>query len=461
MVRESIAGLLEEMLEKKVIAKQKEIDVLLAKGVGESNPKLQRAIQALDETQDYYQYDKWLKHAAYNMTKSATLATHISKGIHSMSKGDSVLFKDADRPAYVVGSHNIDTDVLDISGSAASLPIYNFINLKVGGVTIKQLIESSDPAIVNALSDDSEIAIGLLNQFQDFLVKQVEQPETSDLNKQLLFPINGDSFDIDSVEDFEYETVVPLYASVFCHEVRNKLQGIIFSEEYREAVKNRFSKDAAELEHQEYKTVRDLATIKLGGSKPANISKVVVMSAGEVFLLPNLPPKGKGPRGIQLSKSIESVFQSKKINSMLKADILKLARASIKYDRVAIFKNKNNKRAALEGLIANIFEIALVLQKNEAGWLLDHSLRTYERYWLDPKCGTLAGMEDYEAERKSSQWRATVIPMISLYINNALIEVSGENADIFNVDYFNDVRIEVEAMAKKFQRNNKEVFNEQ
>ena len=462
MVRESIAGLLEEMLEKKVIAKQKEIDTLLEKGVSESNPKLQRAIQALDETQDYYQYDKWLKHAAYNMTKSATLATHISKGVHSMSKGDSVLFKDmADRPNYVAGSHNIDTDVLDISGSAASLPIYNFINLKVGDTTIKQLIEAADPAIVLALSDDTEVALGLLQQFQDFLVKQVERPETSDLNKQLLFPVNGDSFEINSIEDLEYETVVPLYASVFCHEVRNQLQGIIFSEEYREAVKNRFSKDADELDHQEYKTVRDLATIKLGGSKPANISKVVVMSGGEIFLLPNLPPKGKGARGIRLSKSIESVFQSKKINSMLKADILKLARASIKYDRMAIFKTKNNKRAALEGVIAHIFEIALVLQKNQAGWLLDHSLHPYEKYWLDPKCGTLAGMEAYEEKRKSTQWQSLCIAMMSLYINNALIAVAGEKADIFDVDYFNDIRIEVEAMAKKFQRNNKEVFNEQ
>lgn len=460
-VRAAITSLLTEMLEKKLIAKQKEVEALITKGVSESNPKFQRVMQSLTEMEDSYQYDKWLKNAAYSMTKSATLATHISKGIHSMSKGDSVLFKDVgDRPDYLAGSHNIVSDVLDISGSAASLPIYNFINLEVEGSTIKQLIESNDPAIIHALSDDHDTALELLEQFQGFLAKQVDTPVTSELNKQLLFPKNGDSFDIESIDDLEYETVVPLFASVFCHEVRNNINGISYSEEYREAKKNRFSKDEDDAVPQEYKTINNLAAIKLGGSKPANISKVVVMSAGEMVLLPNKPPLVKKPAEFLIPKSISSVFRSQKINRMLQGSISKLARASIKYDQRAIFKTKNNRLEAMKALITEIFDFALLLQKNEAGWLVDHDLPAYEKYWLDPMGTPVDGKDEHKVMVSSSVLKAEMISMIALYINDSLAAVAGEKAHIFNADNFNEIRKEVEAMAKKFQRNNLEIFYE-
>lgn len=460
-VRAAITSLLAEMLEKKLIAKQKEVEALLTKGVSESSPKFQSALQSLTEIEASYEYDNWLRSAANSMTKSATLATHISKGVHSMSKGDSVLFKDmGDRPDYLAGSHNIVSDVLDISGSAASLPIYNFINLEVEGVTIKHLIESNDPAIIQALSDDHDTALDLFDKFQGFLVKQVDKPVTSELNKQLLFPKNGDSFEIESVDDLEYETVVPLYASVFCHEVRNSINGIIFSEEYREAIKNRFNKDDDDTPPQEYKTIRNLAAIKLGGSKPANISKVVVMSAGEMLLLSNKPPPVKKAAEFMIPKSISSVFRSRKINRMLQGGISKLARASIKYDQRAIFKTKNNRLIAMKGLIAEIFDLALLLQKNEAGWLADHELPDYEKYWLDPMGASVEGMDESQIMVSASALKTQMISMIALYINDSLALVAGEKAHIFNADNFNEIRKEVEALSKKYQRNNLEIFYE-
>lgn len=461
MIRKSINDLLSQMLEKKLIAKQKEIDGILAKGLSGTNLKLERALQSLTEMEDSYQYDKWLSYAAYNMTKSATLATHISKGVHSMSRGDSVLFTDkGDRPNYIAGSHNIKTDLLDISGSAASLPIYNFINLEIDDTTIKQLIEQSDPAMIAALSDDEETALELLRAFQDFLGKQVEQPLTSDLNKQLLFPKNADSFEIDAVDELEYEAIVPLYASVLLHEVRNKINHINYSDEHKEAIKNRFASDADELEHAPYKTVKNLATIKLGGSKPANISKVVVMSAGEMILLPNNPPPMNKISAYWIPKYIHSIFDSTKIEAMLSKNINRLARASIAYDKRAIYKTKNDKRAALELVIKDVFDIALTLQKNKAGWLIDHALFEHEQYWLDPMRGTLAGMEDYEQARQRSHWRAKTVLMIANRINNSLEAVGGEHAAIFNADNFNDIRKAVDAMAKQFKHNKSEVFHD-
>ena len=461
MIRASINDLLSQMLEKKLDAKKKELESLISKGVSLIDPKVVRVEQALAEMEDSYQYDNWLNHAAYNMTKGVTLATHISKGVHSMSRGDSVLFKNtADRPSHIAGSHNIVSDVIDISGSAASLPIYNFINLEVGGTTIKQLIEESDPDVISALSDDKAIGLSLLEAFQAFLSRQVVQPFTSELNKQLLFPKNADSFDIDSVDDLEYETVVPLYASVLLHEVRNKVNHINYCDEHKEAIKNRFSKTDDEVAHMPYQTIRDLAKIKLGGSKPANISKVVVMSAGEMILLPNNPPPMDKISAYWIPKYIDSIFESTKIQAMLRKGLANLAYASIAYDKRAIYKTKNNKRAALKRVIKEIFNIALILQKNQAGWLSNHSVRDHEKYWLDPKYGLQAGMESYELKRQESQWKAKAILAIASHINNSLEAIGGDHASLFNADNFNDIRKEVEAMAKKFKRDDLEVFHE-
>lgn len=460
-IREAIKNLLLQMLEKKSAAKEKEIDALIAKGMSKADIKLERAIKALSELEHSYQYDNWLHHAAHNMTKTATLATHISKGVHSMSRGDSVLFKStSDRPSHIAGSHNIISDVIDISGSAAALPIYNFINLEVDGVTIKQLIEQSDPAVIAALSDDKETALNLLESFQTFLSKQVEHPSTSDINKQLLFPKNGDSFEIEAVDDLEYETVVPLYASVFLHEVRNKINNVRYGEDNKEAIKNRFSQDAREIDQVSYKTIKDLAVIKLGGSKPANISKVVVMSGGETILLPNKPPSFTKIDAYLIPNYISSIFESVKIASMLKKPLSNLAYASIAYDKRAIYKTKNNKRAALERVITKVFDIALILQKNEAGWLDSHALSAHEKYWLDPMGETFKGMSVDQIERQQAQLKDKVILMLAGYINNSLEALGGEHADIFDSYSFNDIRKEIESMAKKFKRNNLGVFHD-
>ena len=460
-IKDAINSLLSQMMEKKLAAKQKELDVLLTKGLSDTNPKVVAVIKTLGELEDYYQYDNWLQHAAYSMTKSATLATHISKGVHSMSKGDSVLFKDAgDRPKYIAGSHNIVSDVVDISGSAAALPIYNFINLEVDGVTIKQLVEQSDPAMISALSDDKDTAYALLDNLQTFLSKQVEQPLTSEVNKQLLFPKNADSFDIEELDELEYETVVPLYASVFLHEVRNKINDVRFGDEHKEAIKNRFSQDADTLEHTPYKTIKNLATIKLGGSKPANISKVVVMSAGEMVLLPNNPPPMKKINAYLIPKYVSSIFDSVKIAAKLKTGLAHLAYTTIAYDKHPVFKTKNAKRAALERVITEIFDIALILQKNKAGWLANYALNDHEKYWLDPMGLSFNGMSEAEAVRAQANLRSKAILMLANHINTSLEALAGDRGDLFDSYSFNDIRREIEAMASKFKRQNMEVFHD-
>lgn len=145
---------------------------------------------------------------------------------------------------------------------------------------------------------------------------------------------------------------------------------------------------------------------------------------------------------------------------MLKKPLSNLAYASIAYDKRAIYKTKNNKRAALERVITKVFDIALILQKNEAGWLDSHALSAHEKYWLDPMGETFKGMSVDQIERQQAQLKDKVILMLAGYINNSLEALGGEHADIFDSYSFNDIRKEIESMAKKFKRNNLGVFHD-
>ena len=66
----------------------------LAKAV-ESNDLI--SISTLNEkltiAKDKYQLDNWMDNAANKMAKQISFGTHISKGIHSSSKGDNINFE--------------------------------------------------------------------------------------------------------------------------------------------------------------------------------------------------------------------------------------------------------------------------------------------------------------------------------------------------------------------------------
>lgn len=471
-VRQAIGAFLGDMLEKKTIERQKEIDGLIANGVADDDPKMVSAIQKLEAAELNYEYDNWLKTAANKMVHHVTLATHISKGVHSMSRGDSVLFKNTDNlPAHLAGSHSTPTRILDISGSASALPLYNFINTPVGNdKIIRDLIETRDNGLIQALSTDKAIALSYLKSFKSFLNQVISEPATSNLNKQLLFPINGDELTVenpddpkakavfDNIDAYEYLNIVPLYASVFCHEVKQKVNAIRFSEDNKAAVSQRFSADANDIDQVPYQTIRDLGVLKLGGSKPANISKVVVMSGGETLLLPSLPPTIVRPKDFELSTLTNSLFKSVAFNRLIRHALNALASAYIHYGYQPNYENKRQKRNALYFLLITIFDLSVGLRTREAGWLENHNLSTSQKYWLDPNRGNLTGQEAYKAARAAANWQDDILDDIARYINSELHSMLIRNANEFNEDTFDEWRKEAAVIANKYKLNGSEVL---
>ena len=460
MVRSSIEGFLSEILEKRRIERNKEINGLLAGGLSYDDPKVLAAIEKLEAVELAYEYDNWLKNAAERMVHHVTLATHISKGVHSMSRGDSVLFcnKD-DMPAHLVGSHNTPSATLDISGSAGALPLYNFINTKVtDDVTVKDLIESGDDAFLGALSPLKRISKPYLKAFRAFLNQVIDAPATSNLNKQMLFPTNGEDFNTDDIAALEYVNIVPLYASVFCHEIKTKVNAIRFSEVNKEHASNRFSANADELEQVAYQTIRDLAVLKLGGSKPANISKVVVMAGGETLLLPSLPPIVTTTDKFELSTQTNSLFNSAAFNRLTESAVNAFASAYVNYSYQANYIHKNERINALHFLLITIFDLAVELRNRKAGWLIDHKLDINEKYWLDPNYGLLEGQSSYRMTRTVTGWEKVVLDRIAGFINTKLHSKLIKNTNEFNELTFEEWRKEAQVIANKYKTNGKEVL---
>lgn len=462
-VRNAISGFLGEMLEKKLTDRQKELKELTDNGVGATHPKMVAAVSAIEALERNYDYDYWLNNAATKMVNQVTLATHISKGVHSMSRGDSVLFKNSDNlPRHLSSSHDYQdrTDVLDVSGSAASLPLYNFINTVVtDGVTIKDLIVSSSPSLLEVLSDDPDTAQSYLDAFQGLFSKKIDQPITSDLNKQLLFPTNADCLNVSSISDLGYVNVVPLYASVFSQQIRTAVNDIRFSEQNRAAITNRFASDANPDEQVPYQTVSDLAVLKLGGTKPANISKVVVMSSGEVLLLPSLPPHTVKASQFEISKRINSLFENVSFGRKTKSAFYELGFAFAQYHNQANYENKQARKNALQVLLTLIFNIANELRDRDAGWLAGYNLTTAQTFWLDPNRGSLAGQEAYQAERDAINWQDQVLADIANHINSTLKTRLVNYADEFDRYTFDEWRIEATAIAHKYKLNGNEVLS--
>lgn len=460
-VKSAIELFFRGIVENKSQKVQKDIDSLLTGGTSFNDPKIVKLQDSIETIERQYDYDNWLAVSTKSLVNQVTLATHISKGIHTMSGGDSILFKNTHSlPSNLAGSHNTQTDVIDITGNALALQLYNFININIDeGITLKDLIKAGDQELLEALHDDKKIAQSYLEAYQNLLHRPITDPVTSDLNKQMLFPINGDSLDdLGDIERLEYINVVPLFASVYCHDVKIKIDGIRFSEDNQQARKNRYTTDDKACDHNAYQSIRDLAVLKLGGSNPANVSKVVVMTGGEVILLPSCPPSSAIKESMTLSKRITSFFSSYSLYKLTHSTFTDLNNLYKRYDKQPNADHKTQVKNTSEFLITLLFDEALALQKNKAGWLADHTLIIHEKFWLDPNRGLIAGQEHYAQKRLATDWQLKVINSMAHYITKTLKD--GSQEDRFDSYFFDEICIQIKEVIQKYKRAGIEVFYE-
>lgn len=441
----------------------------LSKGMSDNRvgeAKIATLVSALKEAETLinvvrarYEIEAWVKTAAENFTKQISFGTHISKGIHPSSRGDNIISNVTARiPLSIIGTHSINIDMMDMTGNAAALPLYDFLEYQVDdNHKIKDLIVSDNPELIESLSADIETAQAHHSLLKELLLRRVESPVTSSLNKQILFPINTDSGDSQpNIESLEYTNLIPLMPSVLCRAVYKKVRDIRSDENFN-AEMTRYSNKATAEEQIAYPTIRDLAVINIGGAKPQNVSKLVQMQHGNLTLLPSLPP---------IIKEQSEFFVSKYSDSLFKSNLLDRHTHQPFQDLYAVVNSSQNNAAiklkrdnAVELIVSTIFDVAQELRSRDAGWLSDHSLNLSEKLWLDPESINLADNEWIANKRKATNWQDDILNGIALYINDKLKKRFPDMKDSFGATTVAYWRSSATTTAKNYKLKGKEVLS--
>lgn len=342
----------------------------------------------------------WFEKQVKGLSKLC-LATHISKGVHSGSKGDDILFSKEEqnkRCHGYVGTHSIDSQLLDITAdnNAAKMPLMRFLDFSVtddGSYRIRDMIVNFPDYFKDILEDDAEKSSceQLINVYLSVLS---QQSRTHTNNKQVLWPIDP--------EDDNYRVLVPLYPSVLSYELYQNIQDR----------QRRVEQVKQARENRKKTRVIDTAVVKLGGTQPQNISFLNSKQAGQQWLLPSLPPRFVS-RGFSLSKHSKSLFSSFAYRVRMRAMIEGLLKIfNIKPNNKAIREARDN---IIAKMLVDTFYIATELQARPAGWSADYALSESQKIWLDPR-----GERSQQLRAINSEWKDEIAEQFALWLQSAL-----------------------------------------
>lgn len=389
---------------KKECAKQKNI-----------NDKKRLSIKT--KISENYQLDDWIEKLKSSIQQlnetSFSLATHIAKGVHSSSKSSNVLFTGNTNPLtkLLVSSQTTPNIHIDINNNNTAVhiakftAISNFLNIDANEQKFYQLILADDQDMMVFFT--KKIGIEGFHLLKEHLSKNIEQPIIGELDKQLLFTIN----------DNGYHTIFPNYPSSLVHEVHLKISDIKYSEHNKHARELRRNKNNKSETLVAYTEVIDLAIVKLGGTKPLNVSVLNNKRGGRTYLLPSMPPSFRASNRLTISKTAKNFFDIKGIR-FYTHELL-----------VALFKNISNKvnnanirdrrDDIIEEILVTIIHLASDIQQNyPAGWSKDYNLSTAQQYWLDPQRAKLD--TQFADARKQSDWHTQIAQDFAYWLQNQL-----------------------------------------
>lgn len=393
--------------------------------------------------------------------KYMQLGTHISKGINPLSKGGTVLFKkdSVNTPSTLMGSHNIPNPEIDITGASiyyvADASIYSFLNLELpDGSKLIDLLITNDERLKKALSDDEDKSERIFDKLSNMILNPISGAEVDTFNKQIYFPLNADESPLSGLDGFKYINLVPLYPSSLNKEITFRLK------QARELKRDAWDAYNKKQVGEEFSTIENMALIGIGGTRPANTSKLAQKSAGSSYLLCNLPPKVVESKALHLPKYANSLFKTNLLRNHTHHAVVRLMLSLTKYGFNSSSKNK--VEANLVQAISAILDLALELKKNNKGWLSDYNLNVKEKFWLDSSRGDIEGQQSYKSMREDIDWKSDIVAEIA----NFLILQVGKQAKykkkklLVELDayLFEDWRVTTQKTIDKYNRYKKEVL---
>lgn len=442
--KSAVLDFLQSQFEKKTEKERKQLNK--AKEEGDAGGVAELAAK-VSEIKEKYELEPWMDRAANWMAKQIGFGTHISKGIHSSSKGDNINFTtDNLLVDGIVGHQSLKKPILDASGNAAALPLFSLFDFEVSNQKkIKHFIIENNISFHSAFSSNKDTSKKYFDVFRDLLLSQPTSPKSSELNKQILWW---------HFDQNEYTCLVPLYPSSFTNYVYERVNYLKYSEQYSQARKNRYAKSG---EIEAYPDVLDIAVTKIGGSNPQGVSQLMSKQGGRNYLLPSLPPVIRKGHDFRLSKFKRSIFDN---NALIYP-----ARQAIQ-DIFAVIENKRNnvdirdeRKEAIDSVLHILFGIVHSIRTTQpAGWSKDFVLDLPYKYWLDPNRALLPDEKEFAIEQAKDNWHETIINHFADWLNALLKEKFPEQASDFAKAEHNEWRREIEAMKKQYECEGRGIF---
>lgn len=368
------------------------------------------------EIQAMYAFDDFIQSVFGGLKQvqevGISLATHTAKGIHSSSRSSNVVMQfDPNQKTHWIGSHSILSPMIDANNGNPAVYIksltfvVNFLNIDLHHQKFHQWIAQDNGAFKAFFAN--KLDLESFEFLKKSLLTNVENPKISDKDKQILYPIGND----------DYKALFPVYPSSLAHELFIQISDKKFNENNRLARENRSKQNVSQ---QSYFSIHDLAFVKLGGTKPLNVSVLNNKQGGRNYLLPSLPPEFKGSNVIRIAPSYQSVFESKAIEYYAKDDLQAV------FEVVQDIKNnvyvRDKRKKAIDKMIACIFEMAMDIQQNRiAGWSKEYdNLALFEKYWLDPHRAELEDETEFKLARENEDWHNDIAERFAHWLQKIL-----------------------------------------
>ncbi len=316
---------------------------------------------------------------------------------------------------------------LDVSGNAAALDVYAFLNIKLAdNQTILAHLEKRTPAIKNQFTipghSFEELEEGLL------AVKESGDTLTNERIKQVYFPINDGSYHLLSV----------LSPSNLMFKLKERINLMRFSDEAkmaREARKNN------KYHQNGYSEVLNLCSIGFGGTKPQNISVLNSRNGGTSYLILSSPPELQS-RLIQPPR--ENFFSNTLWAKAYQDDFQELQKLLGGDSKNVHIRNKRDR--IVKNIIGQIVDRVWMVRRLDAGWSDSEnyeSLPQYQKVWLDQQYA------DNRAEE--AEWMEPVKEgLVKWFLNTFQKLVKGQDLEIGDDQhsYFKSVIDECEEWLK-------------
>jgi len=410
-----------------------------------------------DKLKSDFEYHSWLQSLKvsneFMQNHDLSLATHISKGIHSAVRSDNLLLVKSITNqsfniinSYCVPNPKLDANSNNTGGHAGHLKtIVNFLNIEISDKRFYSLIKNKNSTM--QVFFKQQLTTELFDCLVDLLNFKITHPITDARNKQTLFPVENNS----------YHCVTPLFPSSLTHYVHQNINEIKYSSFSKKARKVRFSKENKEEKPIAYRDIIDLAVVKIGGENAQNVSRLNNIQGGFHYLLPSLPPIIERDYAYHLSKFATSIFSTGMEYNVREA--LDSIFKSVKNSQ-NIVDIRDARKHAIDEVLYKVFAAAENIRTTlPAGWSKDYDLDRCEKLWLDPKRADMTGEEDFKAERESDDsWHGQIMHRFARWLNTLLqAEFKAIARDFGDAEHLEWER-EIEDMKKRYERAGKGVF---